>query len=150
MKLKGSKALGIYKNTTKIGLLDGLPIGGYPMSQFISFASAQSNPQVSGVLDITPEELQSKKNQVLLVDVRRPDEYEGELGHIPGAQLMVLDTLPDRLSELPKDQTVVFICRSGGRSAQATAYAQSQGFQSVFNMQGGMLRWNELQFETES
>jgi hydroxyacylglutathione hydrolase len=56
---------------------------------------------------------------------------------------MVLDSVPQRLSELPKDQTVVFVCRSGGRSGRATAYARDNGFTSVYNMKGGMLLWNQ-------
>ena len=84
-----------------------------------------------------------------MFDVRQPDEYVGELGHIAGAELLVLDTLPDQLAKLPKDRTIVFVCRSGGRSGKATAYALMNGFTQVFNMQGGMLRWNQLQLPVE-
>ncbi len=51
--------------------------------------------------------------------------------------------------KIPKDKTVVFICRSGGRSGNATAMAKDQGFANVYNMKGGMLLWNEMGLETE-
>lgn len=115
----------------------------------LKFESAAPNPEMPGVFDIDPQELNLKKDQVCLVDVRRPDEFTGELGHIPGARLLVLDTLPDHLDDLPKDQTIVFVCRSGGRSGRATAFALNEGLQNVYNMKGGMLRWNELELEVE-
>jgi rhodanese-related sulfurtransferase len=118
-------------------------------SQSVQFRTKQRNPENPGVEDIDPKELWDLKGNVEIVDVRRPDEFTGELGHIPGSQLMVLDTLPERLSELPKDKTVVFVCRSGNRSGRAAAFAKQNGFTDVFNMKGGMLLWNELKLETE-
>lgn len=120
------------------------------MSQnFTTFANLIDNPQVPGVQDVSPQEVKDKAASLKLIDVRRPNEYTGELGHIAGTELIVLDTLEDRLSEVPKDQTVVFVCRSGGRSAAATAHALEQGYQSVYNMAGGMIAWNELGFPIE-
>jgi rhodanese-related sulfurtransferase len=122
---------------------------GNPAPAAVDFSSKKANPDFPGVLDVVAEEVAKKQTQVLLIDVRRPEEFVGELGHIPGARLMVLDTLPERIQELPKDQTIVFICRSGGRSARATAFARSLGFENVFNMKDGMLRWNELELKVE-
>lgn len=116
-------------------------------SQTVHFTSITAHPEVPDVQDIDPKELWEKRHEVVIVDVRRPDEYTGELGHIAGSQLMVLDTLPERLHELPKDKTVVFVCRSGARSGRATAFAKSEGFASVFNMKGGMILWNQLQLQ---
>jgi rhodanese-related sulfurtransferase len=115
----------------------------------VKFITAKLNPNFEDVLDIDPSELREKKTQVQIVDVRRPEEWVGELGHIPGAELVTLDTLPDRIDELPKNRPIVFVCRSGGRSGQATAFAKSNGFEHVFNMQGGMIAWNKANFETE-
>ena len=119
------------------------------MAQTVAFESVNPNPNHDTVKDVKPEEVLTKKDDVVLVDVRRPDELTGELGHIPGVMHVVLDELPQRLDEIPKDQTVVFVCRSGGRSGQASAFALENGFQDVYNMQGGMIRWNELRFDTE-
>ena len=115
----------------------------------MDFRTKTANPDIPGVRDIDPKELWEQKTEVVMVDVRRPDEYTGELGHIPGTELIVLDTLPQMISELPRDKTVVFICRSGGRSGKATAFAQDNGLTNVFNMKGGMLLWNQLGLPVE-
>ena len=108
----------------------------------ISFSSVSDNPDLPGIVDVTPNELLEKAERVHIIDVRRTDEFTDNLGHIAGARLIVLDTLPDHIETLPKDEPIVFVCRSGGRSARATAFAKDQGFQHVFNMKGGMLLWN--------
>ncbi|HVK61489.1 MAG TPA: rhodanese-like domain-containing protein [Bdellovibrionales bacterium] len=110
----------------------------------VSFSSQTENPNMPGVLDISPEELAQKLDSVHIIDVRRPEEYTGELGHIKGSTLIVLDTIPMNIDSIPKDEPVVFICKGGGRSAQATAFAKQSGCQHVFNMTGGMLLWNKL------
>lgn len=116
---------------------------------FVQFDTKIENPHFNGVFDIAPDELAQKKMDVVMIDVRQPEEYVGELGHIPGSKLVILSALPDNLSEIPKDKTVVFICRSGGRSAQAAAYALMQGYKEVYNMLGGMIQWNNLQLPVE-
>jgi rhodanese-related sulfurtransferase len=120
-----------------------------PGNHFVSFESKTGNPHYEDVYDIEPQELQKKVNEVKLIDVRQPDEFVGELGHIAMAELMVLDTLPEKLKDIPKDQTVVFICRSGGRSARAAAFALMNGYSHVYNLRGGMLLWNELSLPTQ-
>lgn len=118
-------------------------------SHTVSFKTKQESPDIPEVEDIDPTELWEKRAEVVIIDVRRPDEFEGELGHIPGAQLIVLDTLPERIDEIPADKTVVFVCRSGGRSGRATAFAKESGLEHVFNMKGGMIAWNNLNLEVE-
>lgn len=115
----------------------------------VVFESKEDNLHFEGVFDIDPRELAKKLKEVHLIDVRQPEEFTGELGHIPGAQLMVLDTVPTRTFEIPKDKTVVFVCRSGGRSARATAVALESGLKDVYNLKGGMLLWNDLHLPTE-
>ena len=85
---------------------------------------------------------------VKLIDVRQPEEFTGELEHIENAELIVLNTLPTSLNKIPRDQTVVFICKSGGRSAQAAAFAKQNGFDNTYNLKGGMMLWNQLQLPT--
>lgn len=83
-----------------------------------------------------------------LIDVRRAEEYSGELGHIEGAQLKTLGPeLESYLSTADKSKNILFICRSGARSANATLIAMQLGFNNVFNMQGGMMAWNENGFD---
>lgn len=78
---------------------------------------------------------------VVFIDVREQDEYDA--GHIPGVQLIPLGSVPSRLGEIPKDKTVIAVCRSGNRSSQATKYLRDQGFDNVHNMTGGMNQWSQ-------
>lgn len=113
------------------------------------FKHTSANPNFPEVTDVQPQEVLENTAHLKLIDVREVDEYTGELGHAPSAQLVVLNTIPTKIDQLPKDQTIVFICRSGGRSAQATAFALSKGFTDVYNMRGGMLAWNSFHLPTE-
>lgn len=81
---------------------------------------------------------------VFFLDVREPDEYAA--GHIAEAQLIPLGQLASRLSELPKDKTIVAVCRSDNRSGQATQYLLQQGF-NVHNMNGGMNAWQAAGYD---
>ena len=111
----------------------------------MTFTSRAKNPEFEGLFDISPEELSRfTAGEVALIDVREPGEYVGELGHISGAKLIPLATIPEHIPGLSKDETVVFVCRSGGRSARAAAFAQSLGIENAYNMKGGMLLWNSL------
>ena len=91
--------------------------------------------------EITVTELKSILGEVPLVDVREPEEYVA--GHVPGAKLIPLATVPLHVSELDKNQTQYIICKSGARSAQAAQYLIAQGFDAV-NVAGGTMAWIEL------
>lgn len=79
----------------------------------------------------------------LLVDVREPEEFVGDLGHITGSLPVPMDALERRLPKLAGyvDREIVVVCRSGARSASAGAILQHAGFRRVFNLEGGMLAW---------
>lgn len=115
----------------------------------IQFDKTQPNTEHPQVTDVTPQEVWEKREQLALIDVRREEEYLGDLGHVAGSKLITLDFLPSRLSEVPKDKPVVFICRSGGRSGRAAYFARENGYTTVYNMQGGMLLWNEVMLPVE-
>jgi hydroxyacylglutathione hydrolase len=100
--------------------------------------------------ELSPSDVKSRQREFKLIDVRRPDEWSGELGHIEGALFATLETdLDAYLNSLSKDDSYVFICRSGGRSGRATELAQAKGFKKVYNMTGGMLAWNAHGFEVK-
>lgn len=99
---------------------------------------------IDGVPTVQSEDVSLMKN-LRLIDVRRSDEFNNELGHIEGASLSTLETeLRNQLTAEDKNQEIVFVCRSGKRSAEATKIALNMGFSKVYNLQGGMIRWNEL------
>jgi rhodanese-related sulfurtransferase len=106
-----------------------------------------------GVYDITPEDLKAAldrgeaSDRLRVVDVRRPEEYHGELGHIEAAHLSTLG--PELLGDLrqwEKDKCYVFVCRSGQRSISASLAAQQMGFTEVYNLAEGMLGWRNRNF----
>ncbi len=91
--------------------------------------------------ELTTKEVQQRleNNETLnLIDVRETDEVA--TGKIPGAMNIPLGLLEFRENELDKNKEYIMICRSGGRSGQATQYLEEQGFK-VKNMAGGMLDW---------
>lgn len=80
--------------------------------------------------------------EVTLVDVREDDEWAA--GHAPGAVHIPLGELPARVEELaalPDDKPLYIVCRSGGRSARATAWLNASGWDAV-NVDGGMKSWH--------
>lgn len=95
----------------------------------------------AGVWELQPQWLEEHLGDVQIIDVREADEFDGILGHIPGAQLVPLGDLVERAKECCEDQPIVTVCRSGARSAQATVLLRREGFEDVANLSGGMLRW---------
>ena len=74
-----------------------------------------------------------------ILDVRQPEEWTQF--HIPGATLIPLGDLPNRLNEVPKDKEVVVVCRTGHRSAQGRDILKNAGFTKVTSMAGGVTQW---------
>src|SRR5579871_447213 len=103
---------------------------------------------------VSPEQLRAERagtSPPLLLDVREPEEFVGELGHISGALHVPLDVLERRLPKLAGylGREVVVVCRSGARSATAGAILRQAGFGHVRNLAGGMLEWNARRLPTE-
>ena len=76
--------------------------------------------------------------EVALLDVRMPDEYEE--AHVPGAVLVPLPELADRLGDVPQGDVVYVICRSGARSAKAVQILAAAGVDAA-NVAGGTMDW---------
>jgi glyoxylase-like metal-dependent hydrolase (beta-lactamase superfamily II)/rhodanese-related sulfurtransferase len=102
-----------------------------------------------GIWEVQPHWLEEHLRDVQVIDVREPDEFNGPLGHVPGATLIPLGTLTKKLNELKKDEPIVTVCRSGARSAQATVLLGKAGFDRVANLSGGMLRWRAQRHSVE-
>ena len=103
----------------------------------------------AGIWEVQPNWLEEHLREVQIVDVREPDEFDGPLGHLPGARLIPLGTLSERSSSLDKQKPIVAVCRSGARSAQATVMLAKAGFDKVANLSGGMLRWRAQRLPAE-
>jgi sulfur dioxygenase len=96
---------------------------------------------------VSPHELHARLRDAgsppVVLDVREPEEFTGELGHVEGALLVPLDALASRLPKLLgyTEREVVVVCRAGARSGSAAAILQRAGFARVANLEGGMLAW---------
>jgi sulfur dioxygenase len=98
----------------------------------------------AGISEIAPEWVASHRVDLNVLDVRSAFEFDGELGHLEGAQLIPLDTLRERVSEVPTDKPLVIVCQTGKRSGLATLIMKASGIARVANAAGGMVRWREL------
>lgn len=96
---------------------------------------------MSHMKEIAVQEVQQRLENgesINLIDVREVDEVKA--GHIPGIVNIPLGLLEAKLPDLDKNKPYIMVCRSGGRSGQATAFLTSKGY-DVTNMVGGMLAW---------
>lgn len=82
-----------------------------------------------------------QKDYVRLIDVRQPEEYIGPMGHLPGAELVPLDTLTQAAESWDRDQPYLIVCRSGARSNMGAIALKNMGFDKVANLVGGTAAW---------
>jgi len=95
----------------------------------------------AGIWEVQPQWLEDHLRDAMVIDVREPEEFDGQLGRIPGARLVPLGELAERAEELKTEKPVFAVCRAGGRSAQATVILRRAGLEKVAKLAGGMLRW---------
>lgn len=89
--------------------------------------------------EVTIDELEQAIAQgAHVVDVREADEFEN--GHVPNAHQIPLNTVPDRMGEIPQAETVWLICQGGVRSMKAADYLEAQGY-DVVSVAGGTGSW---------
>lgn len=88
--------------------------------------------------EIDVETLATARGSGVLVDVREPDEYAA--GHVPGAVLIPMGQLADRMGEIDKTAPVFVICASGNRSSAMTDLLRGAGFDAV-SVAGGTDAW---------
>lgn len=98
-------------------------------------------------IDVATTRALQGRDDVVLFDVREQAEYDA--GHIPGVKLIPLNEVPARMSEIPKDKTVILTCRSGNRSGQAADFLRKQGYTNVHNMEGGIVEWQQAGLPVE-
>ncbi|TVP87887.1 MAG: sulfurtransferase [Thioalkalivibrio sp.] len=77
----------------------------------------------------------------VVLDVRSPQEFTGELGHLEGALNLPLDQLADRLHELPTDRPLVLVCHTDRRSRAAAKLLHARGFHDLRIVRRGMTAW---------
>lgn len=117
------------------------------MGIFRSLFGAGRESAVPGVNAPELKQLLDTQEDILLVDVRSPFEYEHD-GHIEGARLLPLQNLMQHVDELPQDKDIVVVCRSGNRSMVAGEQLMRLGYTRVKNFNGGMIAWQKAGFPT--
>ncbi|MDD7885396.1 rhodanese-like domain-containing protein [Flavivirga sp. 57AJ16] len=106
-------------------------------------------PSKGVVKTVSPKEVQALliENAMLLIDVRTPKEFKG--GHIEGAQNIDLfsATFDSDIEKLDKTKPVILYCKSGGRSAKSGRKLLNAGFTEIYDLRGGITRWEKEGFE---
>lgn len=119
------------------------------LAGFIFLNSDEAPTQIAAnyPMEISVDEAAVKRDQgAFILDVRQPEEWQEY--HIPGSTLIPLDQLANRLNEIPKDQEVVVVCRSGNRSREGRDILLDQNFSTVTSMAGGLREWSAKGYET--
>lgn len=100
-------------------------------------------------IDAVTAQAALKKEKVVLLDVRTPEEYSQ--GHIPGAQLMDFhgEHFNEELVKLDPNATYIVYCASGNRSQKAAQMMKEKSFQNVSNVLGGFQAWQSQQLPIE-
>lgn len=94
-----------------------------------------------------PTDASARLAQLHLLDVREPDEWQA--GHIAGSRHIPLGQLRERLAEVPKDRTILAVCRSGSRSDSAMRGLRTLGY-TVENLEGGVTAWKRAGLPLEA
>ena len=100
--------------------------------------------------EICPTTTLSKvKEGALIVDVRNKSEVDNVSFDVPNYLHIPLHELEQRIKEIPKDREIVMVCRSGERSLRTTYYLMNAGYQNVYNMRDGIIKWASKGFPTK-
>lgn len=114
----------------------------------VSVSCQNSNNEVQDDFNMSAAQLKEAMNNdkdLVILDVRTPQELVGQHGQIDGVVNIPVQVLGQRINELDsyKDKNIAVICRSGNRSVYATKFLQAKGFNAK-NVVGGMKAYNKL------
>jgi rhodanese-related sulfurtransferase len=124
-------------------------IGNHPIL-FLAFfgtlgllVASEVSRRLSGMKPVGPLEATQlcNRSDAVFLDIRDDGEYK--TGHIPGAIHIPLKQLPERIAEIEKQRPkpVIAYCRSGNRSNGAGGILRKHGFETVYNLAGGITAW---------
>ena len=120
------------------------------MKRFLFLIGILVFSNVFAYTDLSAEQFKKmmKKKDVVIIDVRTPEEYEKD-GHIKGANLIPVQLF--RYIYLPglRDKKVLVYCRSGNRSATASRILEQMGIKNVYNLKGGIIEWKSKKLPVE-
>ncbi len=116
----------------------------------VIFIAVSHRGSRSGSNTISVDEVKNRldnKDDIFILDVRSQGEYSE--GHIKGATLIPMNQVKKNLDKIPKDKDVVVLCAVGGRSSAATKFLVKAGYTNVYNMPGGMVKWQKKGYPVE-
>ncbi len=87
-------------------------------------------------------QLENPPKNIKLIDVRTPAEVAR--GKITGSENLPLHVIPLKVGEFSNEDTIIFYCQTGARSAQACAFMASKGVENVYNLRGGIVTWVQM------
>jgi len=109
-----------------------------------AFCGVNLPVETSALDEITAIDLKVKLDRgedIQIVDVREPHEFE--IARIPGAKLVPLGQIVNRICEIKGPATTVVQCKGGVRSAKAIQYLKDAGFEGrLINLKGGITAWS--------
>lgn len=114
------------------------------LAAIISYSCSQSQSKTSLLPNDFSKQIEQSPSAVIL-DVRTPEEYAG--GHIENSSNVNWkdSNFEKQISTIDKTKPVFVYCLSGGRSASAAARMRSLGFEKVYELEGGIAKWNAVQ-----
>ncbi|WP_293445813.1 rhodanese-like domain-containing protein [Persephonella sp.] len=120
------------------------------MKRFVLLIGILFFSNVFAYTDLSAEQFKKmiKEKDVVILDVRTPEEYEKD-GHIKGANLIPVQLF--RYIYLPglRDKKVLVYCRSGNRSVTASRMLEQMGIKNVYNLKGGIIEWKSKKLPVE-
>lgn len=127
-------------------LLFGLR-GYFTSTSTASVEMLETGEELVQTMDLTSEVVQAlyTDDEMVVIDVR--EQWEYDQGHIPGAQLIPIDELPNRLNEVPRGERIVVVCERGIRSDHGKHLLIEEGFENVHNMVDGMEAWRQRGYD---
>lgn len=97
--------------------------------------------------EICPTTTRGKLEEgAILIDVRERNEVSAISIDHPAMLNIPLTEFENRYNEIPKDKTIVMVCKVGERSLRTTYFLMNQGYENVFNMSGGIVKWVNKDF----
>ncbi|HEU5300077.1 MAG TPA: molybdopterin-synthase adenylyltransferase MoeB [bacterium] len=125
----------------------GVP-GRTPVHEPAAQAPAANGP-AAVTIDVSPEQANRmvESGEAVLIDVR--ENWEWMTSRIPGARLIPMSELPNRIGEIPTDRPVVVYCAVGQRSAAVVEALRQMGHARAYNIAGGIVAWMNGQFPVE-
>jgi len=107
----------------------------------------KTQTEVNNISPKQAKELMDKEKDVFVLDVRTEEEFKEV--HIKDAHLIPIKELEQNINKIPKDKKVVVHCASGKRSARACETLKDKGLKELYNMEGGINKWQAEGYPVE-